>query len=117
MINLRIGLVALGTLLIALTGGPSLTPIFAAGGGGGGGGGGPGGEDIMNPKPPASQSAPSTRSTHRSKKANKQSSLSDPAFIQGYRTAYATITTTTIMLRRSSNSGRSATMITRTSPI
>src|SRR6516164_3767197 len=91
MINLRIGLVALGTLLIALTGGPSLTPIFAAGGGGGGGGGGPGGEDIMNPKPPASQSAPSTRSTHRSKKANKQSFLSDPAFIQGYRTAYATI--------------------------
>ena len=91
MINLRIGLVALGTLLIALTGGPSLTPIFAAGGGGGGGGGGPGGEDIMNPKPPASQSAPGSRSTHRSKKANKQSFLSDPAFIRGYRTAYETI--------------------------
>jgi tetratricopeptide (TPR) repeat protein len=64
-------------------------PVFAAGGGGGGGGGP--GEDIMNPKPPASQSAPSSRSTHRTKKANKQSFLSDPAFIRGYRTAYATI--------------------------
>lgn len=92
MINLRIGLVALGTLLIALSGELSLTPIFAAGGGGGGGGG-PGGEDIMKPgpqPPPASQSAPGTRSTHRTKKA-KQSFLSDPAFVEGYRTAYATI--------------------------
>ena len=76
---------SVGIIATALT-----LPVFAAGGGGGGGGG-PGGEDIMNPKPPASQSAPSTRSTHRSKKANKQSFLSDPAFIQGYRTAYATI--------------------------
>jgi len=76
---------SVGIIATALT-----LPVFAAGGGGGGGGG-PGGEDIMNPKPPASQSAPSSRSTHRTKKANKQSFLSDPAFIQGYRTAYATI--------------------------
>jgi tetratricopeptide (TPR) repeat protein len=75
---------SVGIIAIALT-----VPVFAAGGGGGGGGPG---EDIMSPRPPpASQSAPSTRSTHRTKKANKQSFLSDPAFIQGYRTAYATI--------------------------
>ena len=67
-------------------------PVFAAGGGGGGGGG-PLDEDIMRPgsKPPAPQSAPAPRSTHRTKKANKQSFLNDPAFIRGYRTAYETI--------------------------
>ena len=42
-------------------------------------------------RPPPPQSAPGSRSTHRSKKADKQSFLSDPAFIRGYRTAYETI--------------------------
>ena len=43
------------------------------------------------PSPPTgSQSSTTTRSTQKSKKA-KQSFLDDPAFIQGYRTAYATI--------------------------
>ena len=42
-------------------------------------------------KQSAPQPAPTTRSTHRTKKANKQSFLSDPAFIRGYRTAYETI--------------------------
>ena len=41
--------------------------------------------------PPAPQPAPATGSTHRTKKANKQSFLGDPAFIRGYRTAYETI--------------------------
>ena len=65
-------------------------PVFAAGGGGGGG---PPSEDTMRPGPRPSppQSAPGSRSTHRSKKTNKQSFLSDPAFIRGYRTAYETI--------------------------
>jgi hypothetical protein len=42
-------------------------------------------------RPPPPQSAPGTRSTHRSKKADKQSFLSEPAFIRGYRAAYETI--------------------------
>jgi tetratricopeptide (TPR) repeat protein len=54
-------------------------PVFAAGN-----------EDIMRPSGSA-QSPPATRSSHRTKKANKQSFLSDPAFVQGYRAAYATI--------------------------
>jgi tetratricopeptide (TPR) repeat protein len=64
---------------------------FAAGGGGGGGG--PPGEDVMRPSaPPSNTKSPSTtRSTHGTKKAQKQSFLSDPAFIQGYRDAYSTI--------------------------
>jgi tetratricopeptide (TPR) repeat protein len=42
--------------------------------------------------PPSNTKSPSTtRSTHRTKKAQKQSFLSDPAFIQGYRDAYSTI--------------------------
>ena len=45
-------------------------------------------------KQPTPQSAPATRSTHRTKKANKQSFLSNPAFIRGYRTAYETISGT-----------------------
>ena len=65
-------------------------PVFAAGGGGGGG---PPSEDTMRPgpRPPPPQSAPGSRSTHRSKKADKQSFLSEPAFIRGYRAAYETI--------------------------
>lgn len=66
-------------------------PAFSAGGGGGGGGG-PNDEDIMHPKPaPTSPQAPAARSSHRTKKADKRSFLDDPAFKQGYRTAYDTI--------------------------
>ena len=69
-----------------------MIPAFAAGGGGGGGGGGGSNDDIMRPsgasQPP---SPPATRSTHRTKRANKQSFLSDPAFTEGYRAAYSTI--------------------------
>ena len=51
----------------------------------------------MRPSSGASQSypqAPATRSSHsshRTKKAAKQSFLSDPAFVQGYQAAYSTI--------------------------
>jgi predicted Zn-dependent protease len=77
-----------GTLIVT----SAVIPAFAAGGGGGGGGGPPG-EDIMRPGPPSSSTkAPApNRSTHRTKKSNKQSFLGDPAFIKGYREAYDTI--------------------------
>ena len=77
------------TLMAAL-----VMPAFSAGGGGGGGGG-PNDEDIMRPRPqysaPTSAPAPAARSSHRTKKADKRSFLDDPAFKQGYRTAYDTI--------------------------
>ncbi len=95
MTNLRTKPVALGILLVALTGAPSLTQVFAAGGGGGGGGGGgdPYGSSYSSPSPPSSNSNRSdTKATqHRGKKADKRSFLDDPAFKQGYRDAYDTI--------------------------
>jgi tetratricopeptide (TPR) repeat protein len=94
MINIRIGLVALGTLLTALTGVASLTPIFAAGGGGGGGGGGDpyGGTTYTSPTPPSLYPKRSdTKATHQKGKKNEKSFLDDPAFRQGYRAAYDTI--------------------------
>jgi tetratricopeptide (TPR) repeat protein len=85
-----LGFIAPAALLLALF---AAVPALGAGGGGGGGGGGDTG-DIMTGRPPqptAGQSnTTTTKSTHKSKK-NKQSFLDDPAFIQGYRTAYATI--------------------------
>ena len=62
-------------------------PVLAAGGGGGGGGGPS--DDVMRP-PATSPPPPGTRSSHR-KRAQKQSFLSDPAFVEGYRSAYSTI--------------------------
>jgi tetratricopeptide (TPR) repeat protein len=86
-----IRLMILTVFVGALIATPAAMPAFAAGGGGGGGG--PPGEDIMRPSaPPSNTKSPSTtRSTHRTKKAQKQSFLSDPTFIQGYRDAYSTI--------------------------
>jgi tetratricopeptide (TPR) repeat protein len=87
--------IRLATLTVLSAGIIATAPTISvlAAGGGGGGGGGPLDEDIMRPgpKPATTQSAPATRSTHRTKKANKQSFLSDPAFIRGYRSAYETI--------------------------
>jgi tetratricopeptide (TPR) repeat protein len=65
-------------------------PAHAAGGGGGGDV-----SDVMSGKPaqPAtssSQTDGTTKRTQKSKKA-KQSFLGEPAFISGYRSAYATI--------------------------
>ena len=74
-------------MLAVLVGAFIATPAVGAGGGGG-----PPGEDLMRPAPPPNTNAPpATRSSHRTKKAQKQSSLSDPAFVEGYRAAYATI--------------------------
>jgi tetratricopeptide (TPR) repeat protein len=85
MINLAIRLVTLTMFLMALIAAPPLIPAFAAGGGGGGGEPPP----SSYPPPPDTKS---THTTHKSKKrTNKQSGIDDPAFIQGYRAAYATI--------------------------
>jgi tetratricopeptide (TPR) repeat protein len=82
---------------MALIAAPPAIPAFAAGGGGGGGGGGAG-EDLMHPSPPpvpgtkATRTTRTTRTTHKAKKGpDKQSAIDDPAFVQGYRAAYATI--------------------------
>src|SRR6476660_2653902 len=94
MIKLAIKLGTLAPVLVALSTAPSLTPALAAGGGGGGGGGGEA-SPAMNPGPsypPSSYPKQSgTKATHKVKKTNKQSSIDDPSFTQGYRAAYATI--------------------------
>jgi tetratricopeptide (TPR) repeat protein len=54
-----------------------------------GGGGDP---PSAAPPPPDTRSAPAGRTTQKpKKKPNKQSSVEDPAFANGYRAAYATI--------------------------
>jgi predicted Zn-dependent protease len=90
-----LGFIAPMALTIVLSAAVAAVPALAAGGGGGGGGGGADAGDVMSGKPPAqpagSQSGTtSTKSTHKSKK-DKQSFLDDPAFKQGYRSAYDTI--------------------------
>jgi hypothetical protein len=91
MIKLAIKLGTLAPVLMALSTAPSLTPALAAGGGGGGGGA----SSAMDPSPsypPSSYPKRSgTKATHKVKKTNKQSSIDDPSFAQGYRAAYATI--------------------------
>jgi len=86
------GFIAPAALSLALF--AAVPALGAGGGGGGGGGGGQDAGDIMTGKPPQTTGSQSntttTKSTGKSKKA-KQSFLDDPAFIQGYRAAYATI--------------------------
>jgi tetratricopeptide (TPR) repeat protein len=90
MTKFAIKMVTLIAFAGALAATPAVMPAFAAGGGGGGGGGGDSGSDAVAPVQP--RDAPKGRATtHRSKKPAKQSFLSDPAFVQGYRSAYATI--------------------------
>jgi tetratricopeptide (TPR) repeat protein len=68
-------------------------PVLAAGGLD------PGAPDPMRPGSSSSSStttqqptrSPNTGSPHRTKKSAKQSFLSDPAFVQGYHTAYTAI--------------------------
>ncbi len=84
MIKSVIRIVTLATFLMALVATAPVIPAFAAGGGGGGGGG------AADPPsyPPA---ASDTKSAPKHKKKTKQSAFDDPAFAQGYRTAYTTI--------------------------
>ena len=86
MTNPAIRLATLAAFSMALAAAPPLVPVFAAGGGGGGA------DPTVTSPPPGNQqtTAPGTRTTQKKKKA-KQSSLDDPAFVQGYRAAYATI--------------------------
>ena len=87
MIRIATRLMTLASFSVVLIAAPPMIPAFAAGGGGGGG----------EPPPSSSSAPPDTRSnavksTHKAKKKpNKQSSIEDPAFAQGYRAAYATI--------------------------
>jgi len=69
-----IRLLTLAMFAIVLTAVPLLTPAHAAGG--------------DNPAPPA---PPASDSSKEKKKNDKSSSIDDPRFIEGYRTAYATI--------------------------
>jgi len=70
---------ALAMFSIALIAAP-VVPTLAAGGGGGG--------DPPAPSPPPETKAAPVK---KGKKAAKQSSLADPAFVEGYRSAYAMI--------------------------
>ena len=81
MIKRVIRLVTLTMFSMALTAAPPVVPAFAAGG-----------DPPSSANPPpnyGSQGAPAK--TTKKKKSNKQSAIEDPAFVQGYRAAYATI--------------------------
>jgi tetratricopeptide (TPR) repeat protein len=71
MNKLAIRLLTLAMFSMALIAVPMLTSVYAAGG--------------DNPAPPASDSG------KEKKKGDKSSSIDDPKFIEGYRTAYTTI--------------------------
>ena len=75
-----LGLATLAMFSIALIAAP-VAPALAAGGGGGG-------ADPSAPSPPPETKAAPVK---KGKKAAKQSSLADPAFVEGYRSAHATI--------------------------
>jgi tetratricopeptide (TPR) repeat protein len=87
-----IKLTSLTLFLGAQLASPAL-PVFAASGLD------PGAPDPMRPSSSYSQpsqpqqqtKSPTTGTTHRTKKAAKQSFLDDPAFIQGYHTAFTSI--------------------------
>jgi tetratricopeptide (TPR) repeat protein len=92
MIKSVIKLVTLATFLMALIVAPSLIPALAAGGGGGGGDPSTMGTSTYPPPAPETKTSRGARATHKAKKGTgKQSAIDDPAFVQGYRTAYATI--------------------------
>jgi tetratricopeptide (TPR) repeat protein len=91
MIGTMIRFVTLGTFAALLA-----HPAYAAGGGGGGGGGGgndPYGSAYSTPSTaqPTYPKRSGTKATQKNKKPNNQSSIGDPAFAAGYRTAYDTI--------------------------
>jgi tetratricopeptide (TPR) repeat protein len=89
MVKSAVKLATLTLFSVALITTPAMMPAFAAGGGD------PGSADNMRPTvtPPNTKSsnAPPAPSTHRTKKAAKQSFLDDPAFIRGYHEAYVSI--------------------------
>ena len=85
MTNLAIKLLTVAIFLTALAVVSPQVPAFAAGGGG---------ESQMVQTPPQDArpaQPPAKRTTQKNKKKDKESNLADPAFANGYRTAYATI--------------------------
>jgi tetratricopeptide (TPR) repeat protein len=84
--NPAIRLATLAMFSMALAAAPPSVPAFAAGGGGDP-------PSLVTPPPENTKQtkAPGTRTTQKAKKKDKQSSLGDPAFVEGYRAAYATI--------------------------
>jgi tetratricopeptide (TPR) repeat protein len=92
MTKVAIRFLTLAGLAGALAATPVVMPAFGAGGGD------PGSPDIMRPsssapaQPRTQNPSPDGRATtHRTKKSAKQSFLADPAFIQGYHSAYTSI--------------------------
>jgi tetratricopeptide (TPR) repeat protein len=91
MVRLTVNLLTLTAYGLSLVATAPMVPVFAAGGGGD-----PGSADQMRPAGSSATSsgtpAPphATKSSHRAKK-DKQSFLDDPAFRQGYHTAYVAI--------------------------
>jgi tetratricopeptide (TPR) repeat protein len=82
VIKLVIRLVTFAIFTSAFVTTAPLVPAFAAGGD----------PPEMNPASDAKPApAPANRATKKSKKKAKQSSFGDPAFVKGYRAAYATI--------------------------
>jgi tetratricopeptide (TPR) repeat protein len=90
MVRLTVNLLTLTAFGLSLVATAPMVPVFAAGGGD------PGSADQMRPAGSSATSsgtsAPphATKSSHRAKK-DKQSFLDDPAFRQGYHTAYVAI--------------------------
>jgi tetratricopeptide (TPR) repeat protein len=93
MTNSMIRIVTLATCSIALIAAFSFTPAAAAGGGGGGGVENDMDQGRAYPPPSSYPKRSGAKAAHapKVKKTNKQSSIDDPAFGQGYRAAYATI--------------------------
>ena len=86
MTNPATRLATLAMFSMALAVAPPSVSAFAAGGGGDP-------PSLVTPPPENTKQtkAPGTRTTQKAKKKDKQSSLGDPAFVEGYRAAYATI--------------------------
>jgi tetratricopeptide (TPR) repeat protein len=76
MSNFLIKMTVLASFSMALIAAPSFTPAFAAGG------------DTPSPPPSDTKATPKEK---KKKTSDKSSSIEDPAFIDGYRAAYATI--------------------------
>jgi tetratricopeptide (TPR) repeat protein len=84
MTKLAIRLMLPAIFFLTVTVSAPMAPLFAAGGGSE-----PSSSMPSQPSDNKGNAAP--RANHKSKKANKQSFLEDPSFVQGYRGAYATI--------------------------
>ncbi len=87
MINCAIRFATRAMFLAALIAAPPVVPALAAGGGGNSPTYTP---PTYAPPAPDTKASP-TKSSHKTRKTSKQSSLDDAAFAQGYHAAYATI--------------------------